>query len=274
MKIVLRILVVSFVLFSCTSKFGKVLKSKDNEYKLKMAEQFYATQKYDKARQIYEDVMPYFKGDPRFEDIYFKYAYSAYNLGDYLNAENLFKTYTEIFPNSSKAEESQFMRCMAFYKQSPKVDLDQTNTSKTISLLQAFINTHPESKRIDEATAIIDTSRKKLEQKEEKSARLYYDLGYFKAAAIAFSTLNDNYPDSEDSDAYKLQEIKAYYKYAEMSVPGKQTERYERVLSEITEFMQRFADSDLVMEVNKYKLDTENNINKFNNEQNKETTKL
>ena len=37
---------------SCASKFGKVLKSKDKEYKLKMAEQYYAKKDYDKAQQI------------------------------------------------------------------------------------------------------------------------------------------------------------------------------------------------------------------------------
>ncbi len=272
MKVFVRIIFASLLLFSCTSKFGKVLKSKDNEYKLKIAEQYYATKKYDKAKQVFEEVMPYFKGDPRFEDIYYKYAYCAYNTKDYLNAENLFKTFTESFPNSAKAEESEFMRCMSFYQQSPKVDLDQTNTSKTISLMQAFINTHPGSARIKEATNIIDICREKLELKEEKSAQLYYNLGFYKSAAVAFSSLNDNYLDSKKSDEYKLQEIKAYYKYAERSIPDKQEERYERVIAECEEFIQRFADSELIAEVNNYKTETENNLKKLQNEQIKETT--
>jgi len=73
-------IILSLVLLaSCTSKFGKVLKSKDKEYKLKMAEQYYANKDYDKAQQIYTDILPLFKGDPRFEDIYYKYANTAYN---------------------------------------------------------------------------------------------------------------------------------------------------------------------------------------------------
>src|SRR5437868_6301936 len=94
------------VLSSCSSKFGKVLKSKDKEYKLKMAEQYYAKKDYSKAQQLYTDVMPLFKGDPRFEDVYYKYAYTAYYQGDYVNSENLFKTYSENFPNSPKVEEA------------------------------------------------------------------------------------------------------------------------------------------------------------------------
>ena len=272
MKVLLSIILAALLFSSCASKFGKILKSKDNEYKLKMAEQYYTAKKYDKAQQIFVEVLPYFKGDPRFEDIYYKYAYCAYYLKDYINSENLFKTYTESFPSSTKAEECEYMRCMSFYKQSPKVDLDQTNTSKTISLMQAFINTHPGSLRIKDATQIIDDCRAKLELKEYKAAQLYYNIGTYKAAAVAYTSLIDDYPDSEKSDTYKLEAIKAYYKYAELSYIDKQQERYEKVISECTDFSERFPDSKLSNEVTDYKTFSENNIKKIQNEQTSQTT--
>ena len=267
MKFTTGLLAVIILFSSCASKFGKVLKSKDNEYKLKMAEQYYAKKEYFKAQQLYVDILPYFKGDTRFEDIYYKYSYTAYYQQDYINAENLFKTYTENFPTSNRAEECEYMRCMSFYKQSPKVDLDQTNTIKTMALMQAFINTHPQSARVKDATAIIDECRVKLELKEEKAAQLYYDLGYYKAAAVAFSSLCDDYPDAENSDQYKLSEIKSYFKYAELSVVEKQTERYQKVMNECDDFEQRYPDSKLTTDVTKYKTDSQNIINKITNEQ-------
>lgn len=267
MKFTTGLLAVLILFTSCASKFGKVLKSKDNEYKLKMAEQYYAKKEYFKAQQIYVDIMPYFKGDTRFEDIYYKYSYTAWYQKDYINSENLFKTYVENFPSSTRAEECEYMRCMSFYRQSPKVDLDQTNTLKTIGQMQAFINTHPQSARIKDATAIIDECRKKLELKEEKAARLYYDLGYYKAAAVAFSTLCDNYPDAENADQYKLSEIKAYYKYAEMSITEKQTERYQKVIDACDDFEMRYPDSNLKTDVTGYKTNSQNKINKIANEQ-------
>ena len=83
-----------FILLSLAGCKGinSVLKSKDPEYKLRMAEQYYVKKKYNFAQQIYEDIMPYYRGTPEFEDIYYKYAYCAYYQKDYLNAENLFKT--------------------------------------------------------------------------------------------------------------------------------------------------------------------------------------
>lgn len=276
MKFFSVIFLCALVFASCATKFGKVVKSKDKEYKLKMAEQYYATKHYDKAQELYTELMPLFKGDPRFEDIYYKYAYTSFYLKDYENAENLFKTYSENFPNSPKVEECDYMRCICYYKQSPNVNLDQTNTTKTIALLQAFINTHPDSKRITDATAIIDACRKKLEEKEFKNAQLYYDLGYYKSAGVAFSVLIDDFPDSEQGDQYALSSIKSYYKYAEMSVVSKQEERYDQVISDVNDFQQRFPESKLIEEATNYKTLSENNIKKIqnqNNEQTKATTK-
>lgn len=249
---------------SCANSLSKVLKSADSEYKLKMAENYYAQKKYNNAQVLFEDLFPVFKGTARFEDLYYKYAYSAYYLKDYANAENLFKTFVETFPNSPKAEEADYIRAYCFYKQSPKAELDQTNTTKAIGQMQVFINTHPTSPRIAEATQIIDDSRAKLEVKDHKSATLYYDLGYYKAAAIAFGALIDNYPDSKTGDQYKLMAIKSYFLYANNSVEEKQVERFDKVVSECVDFLDRFPESKLVKTVESYRSQSLNNINSKN----------
>ncbi len=180
------ILFIALFMVSCgsskkaaTAKPGKsksltrILKNPDPEYKLKIAEQYFVKKKYNKAQQIFEDVMPYYKTSMVFEDIYYKYAYCAYYQEDYMNAENLFKTFLEIFPNSKKAEEADYMRAYSFYQQSPKPELDQTNTNKTMQLMQAFLNTHPTSTRAAEASEIIEKCREKLELKEFKGAAVH-----------------------------------------------------------------------------------------------------
>lgn len=257
-RIVLFLFSVVLLTSSCSNKFGKIMKSKDFEYKYKMAEQFYADKNYSKAQQLFEDIFPYVKGSTRYEDMYFKFAYSYYYQKDYLNAENLFKSFVENFPTSTKGEECDYMRAFCYFKQSPKVELDQTNTNKTMQLMQAYINTHPASTRAKDAADIIDKCREKLELKEHKSAELYYNLGFYKAAAIAFANVSDNFPDSRKADEYKLLTIKAYYKYAEMSYEEKQRERFEKVLSECSDFKDRFNDSKYLQEVDKYKVQTNN----------------
>src|SRR5579872_3822574 len=199
------IALVGIFLFTGCSRFSKVMKSNDYDYKLRVADKYYADKDYNHAQQLFEELFRVFKGSEHFEDIYYKFAYCSYYLKDYVNAENLFKGFVENFPNSNKAEEMDYMRAYTFYKQSPKVQLDQTNTTKSIGFMQAFINTHPGSVRIKEASEIIDKCRAKLERKEFENAQLYFDMGsmYYKAAAVVLNSLMNSYPDSEKSDQYK-----------------------------------------------------------------------
>jgi outer membrane protein assembly factor BamD len=265
------VLLLCILLVSCHG-INKVLKSKDPEYKLKMAEQYYAKKKYNYAQQLYEDVMPYYRGLPEFEDIYYKYAYCAYYQKDYLNAENLFKTFLEIYPNSSKAEEVDYMRAYTFYKQSPKPELDQSNTIKAIGMMQTFINTHPGSARNKEATEIIDISRQKLEVKDAKSAQLYYDLGQFRAAAVSFASLLNTYPESAKGDEYKIMIIRSYFRFAELSVEEKKAERFEKVIEECNDFIDRYPQSPLAKEARDFLTQSQNNLKIYTNEPVKKTT--
>ncbi|OLY93628.1 Beta-barrel assembly machine subunit BamD [Cnuella takakiae] len=260
------------VLLSACNGISKVLKSTDPEYKLRMAEQYYAKQKYLFAQQLYEDVLPYYKGRPEFEDIYYKYAFTAYNQKDYLNAENLFKTYLESFPNSQRAEEIEYMRAYTFYKQSAKAELDQTNTMKAMGMMQTFINTHPTSAKSKEALEIMDTLRLRLETKDFKAARLYYDIGQFRAAAVSFNSLLNAYPDTRHGDEYKLWSIKSYFRLAELSVEEKKLERFEKVIEECNDFNDRFPESGLVKEVENFINLSKNNIKNVSNESTKTST--
>ncbi len=273
MSILLRFSTLSLILLlvgvmsGCGKSMTKLLKNPDAAYKLRMAEQFFAKKSFVKAQQVYEDIMPFYKTSKEFEDIYYKYAYCAYNLYDFMNAENLFKSYLEIFPTSARAEEIDYMRAYCFYKQSPKALLDQTNTLKAMGMMQTFINTHPTSPRNKEASEIIDLCRAKLETKDFLSAQLYYDLGQFRAAGVAFTALLNSFPESARADEYKLMVIKSYFQFAEMSIEEKRVERFEQVVNECYEFTDRYPDSKLRKDVETFLNKSQNNIKSLQNEQ-------
>jgi outer membrane protein assembly factor BamD len=268
----LTVFLFSIVTLTACSPFSKVLKSNDYDYKLRVADKYYADKDYNHAQQLFEELFRVFKGSEHFEDIYYKFAYCAYYLKDYANAENLFKGFVEVFPNSTKAEEMDYMRAYTFFKQSPKVELDQTNTTKTIGFMQAFINTHPGSAKLKEATEIIDKCRAKLELKDYKSAELYFNLGYFKAAGVACNSLMNSYPDSEKSDEYKLLIIKAYYQYALVSIEEKKEDRFGQVVTQCNDFVDRFPDSKLTKSVQEYLNLSQTNIKLLKNEQAKKAS--
>ncbi|HEX8315435.1 MAG TPA: outer membrane protein assembly factor BamD [Flavisolibacter sp.] len=270
MKFAVTLLAV-LLLVGC-QPINKILKNPDPQYKLRMAEQYYAKKKYVQAQQIYEDIMPFFRGQPAFEDIFYKYAYTAYNQKDYLNAENLFKSYLEVYPNGPRSEEIDYMRAYTFFKQSPKAELDQSETMKAIGMFQVFINTHPGSARNKDATTIIDQLREKLENKDRKAAQLYFDIGQFRAAAVAFNTMLSQYPDTQKADEYKLMAIKSYFRFAELSVEERKAERFEKVIEEANDFMDRFPESPLAKEVQQFVTNSQNNLKIYTNEPAKTST--
>lgn len=262
------ILAILLLLSSCNG-LNKILKNPDPSYKLRMAEQYYVKKKYNSAQQLFDAAMPYYKGKTEFEDIYYKYAYCAYYQKDYLNAENLFKNYLEAFPASSKVEEVSYMRAYSYYKQSPKPPLDQNNTMKAMEMMRTFINMYPNSARNKEATEIIDICRAKLEEKERSAAKLYFDLGQYRAAGVAYNSLLNNFPDTEKGDEYKLMVIKSYFKFAQLSVDERKVERFEQVITECNDFIDRFPESKLMKEVEQYQNLSQNNIKNLNHEQTK-----
>jgi len=237
-----------------------------------MAEKYYSKKDYNHAQQLYDDLFRVMKGTDHFEDIYYKFAYCAYYLKDYMNAENLFKGFVEAFPNSPKSEEMDYMRAFCFYKQSPKVQLDQTNTTKAIGFMQAFISMHPQSERVKDANEIIDKCRQKLEQKDFLNAELYYNLQFYKAAAMTFNALMNSFPDSEKSDQYKLFVIKSNYLYAGKSTEDKKIVRYEQVVTDCNDFMDRFPESKLKKQAQEYLDLATNNLKILKNEPTKKTS--
>jgi outer membrane protein assembly factor BamD len=267
MRLRLSLFVIILVALVSCSKFSKVLKSKDYEYKLKMAHTYFDKKQYRQAQVLYEELFPVFKGTPQFDDLYYNYAFAHYNARDYATAENLFKGYLEVFASSVRAEEVEYMQADCFFKQSPKAELEQANTMRAIGMFQVFINTHPESPRSKDAELIIEKCHKKLEVKEALSAQLYFNVGQYKAAALTFTTLINNYPDSPKSDEYKLMAIKSYFRFASFSIMEKQYERYTKVITEVEDFQDRFPESNLLKEAERYLTLTKNNLKSPNNEQ-------
>jgi outer membrane protein assembly factor BamD len=238
-----------------------------------MADEYYGKKKFKIAQELYEELFPVFKGTVKFEELYYKDAYCFFYMKSYADAENLFKGFLEVFPNSSKAEEVDYMRSYCFYKQSPKLELEQVNTVKAMGMMQTFINTHPGSERNKEASEIIDKCRAKLEQKEYRAAELYYNMSQYRAAAIAFTNLTNNYPESVKGEEYKLKTVKAYYKFAKLSYLEKQIERFEKVTSEYQDFADRYPESKLLKEAESLSNQSQNKIKAIKYEQNQASVK-
>jgi outer membrane protein assembly factor BamD len=231
----------------------QIQKSKDFEYKRVKADEFYNKKKYDEANVLYEELLTVFKGTKIFEDMYYKYAYSFYYQGNYLAASYHFKNFVDIFPNNAKRDEMEYQYCICMYKMSPESALDQSSTYKAISALQNFVNTHPESNKLEEANKIIDEARTKLEAKDKEGAELYYKIGEFLSANTSFNLLIKKYPDSPNADYFQYMILKSAYEYALLSVPAKQQERLNTALVAHTDLIVNYPNTKYKSDADKLK---------------------
>ncbi|WP_324719464.1 outer membrane protein assembly factor BamD [Salinimicrobium sp. HB62] len=222
MKKIIFFLSVALLLTSC-GEYQKVLKSKDTSLKYTTAETLYneakagegnSRRKFRKALRIFEQLVPEFRGKPQGQKLMFLFADTYYELNDYFLAGYQFERFVETYPESEKIEEAAFKGAKSYYFLSPPYYLDQTETEKGISKLQAFINRFPESDRMDEANELVTELRVKLEKKAYEIAKQYHHTESYIAAITAFDNFITEYPGSPFREKALYYRFESAYLYA------------------------------------------------------------
>jgi outer membrane protein assembly factor BamD len=129
-----------------------------------------------------------------------------------------------------------------FYKQSPRAELDQQTTFKGITAMQMFMVKYPTSERITEARELITEMTDKLVEKSFISARLYYDLGYYKSAILALRNSIIDFPDTKYREELLFLILKSTYLLADGSIPSLQRERFQTTVDEYYSFIGEFPE--------------------------------
>jgi len=245
--------IVLFVIFASTScsNYQKLVKSPDNELKFEKAMEYYDKGDYYKALQLFESVLPVYRGTDKAEELYYRYAYSYYHEGEFIMAAYYFNRFYSSFPSSKYAEEVSFMAAYCTYLDSPRYSLDQTNTYEAIDAFQLFINRYPRGDRADQATEYIEELRLKLLEKSYNIGNLYYKMEDYRAAIVSYESLLKDYPDTEYKEEILYKIIKAYYQYAMKSIKAKQKERYESAVKAYLDFISLYPESEYFDEVQK-----------------------
>ncbi|MEL7222989.1 MAG: outer membrane protein assembly factor BamD, partial [Bacteroidota bacterium] len=174
---------------SCKSEFEQIRTSGDPATILEKADAYFEEEEYLKAQTLYELIISSYRGRPEAELISYNYAYTYYNLEQYILAAYYFKNFATTYGASRYQEEAEFMHAYSNYELSPTYRLDQSYTLKAIESFQEFVNQHPNSDKVDQCNRLIDEMRAKLEVKDFESAKLYADLQQYQAAIRSFDNL-------------------------------------------------------------------------------------
>ncbi|MFH0895941.1 MAG: outer membrane protein assembly factor BamD [Bacteroidota bacterium] len=235
-------LVLALSLVSC-SKYDKLLKSTDYPKKYEVAMKYYGEKDYFRALQLFDDLYVYYRGTERLKDVMYYLAYCYYNKEDYIMASYYFKEFTKVYPTEPRAEESAFRNAYCYYLDSPDYELDQSNTLHAINEMQLFLNNYPQSTRVEECNKVVDQLRAKLELKSYENAKLYYKMEEYAAAAIAFTNLIKDYPDTKNREEAMFLILKSQYIYARKSVAIKKAVRFRAAMESYRAFILKYPES-------------------------------
>jgi outer membrane protein assembly factor BamD len=238
-----------FVLPGCRSEFEKIRTSGDADSIYKEAVALYEKGEYLKAQTLLELVIGAYRGRKELEDVYFKYAYTYYYQEKFVLAAYYFENFSNTFPTSLNREESDYMTAFSYYQLSPSFRLDQQYSEKAIDAFQLFINTYPQSDRVEESNRMIDILRKKLETKAFEAALLYFDLRNYQSATRSFENLLKDFPETKNAEEVRYLIVQSSFLLADNSILDKQKERYEAALGYAREFVQKYPRSEHGREV-------------------------
>jgi outer membrane protein assembly factor BamD len=244
--------IVLFVVTNSCSKYQKLMKSTDFEEKYEMAVVYYNQGDYYKAMQLFDAVLPFYRGTDKAEQLSYYYAYCHYQQGDHVLASYYFKRFTKNYPSSKYAEECYYMSAYCKYLDSPVYSLDPTSTIEAINELQLFIDVFPNSERITECNRLINELHGKLEKKEFVIAEMYLKMEDYQAAITTFNNLLKDYPDTDYKEKTLFNLTKAYYFYALNSIETKKKERFQNAVVAYDTFVSTFPDSGYLKQASGY----------------------
>ncbi len=252
-----RLLIYSFVLAtaltSCKTEYERVRTSNDPNLILEKANAYYDQKDYYKAQNLYDIVIPFYRGKKEAEVLFYKYAYCNYHQDQFLLSQHYFENYANTFFTSPYKEEAQYMAAYSQYQLSPNHRLDQTYTETAITAFQKFINLYPDSERSSVATTLIDEMRAKLEKKAFEQGRLYYDIKNYKAAINSLETMIKDFPETKRGEEIKWIILDSSHVLADNSVFIKKEARFNETLSKASKFIEKYPSSKYLSEVEKIK---------------------
>jgi len=266
MKKYLLISLFSVLLVSvgCKSEYERIRASSDTELVYKKAFEYYEAEDYFKAQTLFEMIINAYRGKQEAESLFFAYAYTHYRLHQYILAAHYFTSFSQTFINSKDREEADFMAAMCHYNNSPDYKLDQEFTNKAIDAFQLFVNTYPQSERIEQCNQLIDDLRSKLERKAYYSAELYYNLREYNAAITTFNNILIEFPDSPNAEKIQYMIILSSYEWAKNSIYGKRKERYDETYKKAQLFLTKYKKSTYRRSIRKIAKNSKGESKKLN----------
>ena len=243
LKISVLVAAVLMAAASCKSQYDALLASNDVDAKYNGAFDYYNRGKYQKAAGVFESLAFLTNGTSREDTVQYYWGLSNYRYKDYYTAEANFAKFMENFPQSPFTAEAAFLRIDCLYRSTLRYELDQAQTYSCLTAIADYYRDFPNAGHQDECNVILKELNDRLDKKAFENARLYYKMEDYQAARVSFRNIL-----KDDADNIFREDILYYiamssYKYAQLSVPAKQRERYMAFMDDYLNFVSEIPES-------------------------------
>ncbi|MBE2185169.1 MAG: outer membrane protein assembly factor BamD [Rhodothermales bacterium] len=199
---------------------------------------------YDTAVQYFQGVFTFGRSDFS-DDAQLGLAHAYEGSRQYLLAANAYRAFYDVYQDDPRVPDAYLGQAAALERQTTNFELDQTDTRSALVIYQAYVETFPTHARVPEAQARIVALVDRLAHKAYASGALYERRGLDEAAGLTYERAFNAYPQSGWGDDALVGVLRSFTKYAEASIPARQTERFQRGLAAYERLVQIFPQSPL-----------------------------
>ena len=229
---------------SCKSQYETLLNSNDVNMKYDAAFDYYNQGKFSRAAALFESLSVLTNGTERDDTVRYYWGLSNYKYKDYYTAEANFDKFLESYPRSPFASEARYLRLDCLYRSTLRYELDQTPTYKAISAISEYILEYPATTHMKECRDMLVELNERLDRQSYEAAKLYYKMEDYLASRVAFRNVL-----KDDAENVYREDILYYiamssYKYAQLSVPSKQKDRYLTFVDDYYNFIGELPESE------------------------------
>ncbi|MCQ2139362.1 MAG: outer membrane protein assembly factor BamD [Bacteroidales bacterium] len=248
-KILIPVILVALSVVSCKSEYELLLSGNDSDAKYAAAFDYFNMGKYQKAAQLFESLSMVTGNTERDDSVRYYMGLSNYRFKDYYTAETNFSNFINNYPSSVFSESARYLRIDCLYRNTLRYELDQTPTYTALTAIGEYLAEFPNTPYLEICQNMVEDLNERLDRKAYESAVLYFKMEDYKAARVALKNVL-----KDDSENIYREEILYYaavasYRYAEMSVPAKQKERYLTFVDDYLNFVGEYPESSHRREV-------------------------
>lgn len=227
-------IILSVFIYSCSSSEGSDIKTDNPEQAFRIAKRKFDNKDYLEAIDDFSFIKIKFPGTSVSDKAQFYLGDSYYHREEYILAAYEYENMLKNYPLSPLLPDTRYKLGLCYYNLSPKYSLDQEFTRYAIEELELYIELYPEDKHVRDAEKKLNELKDKIAYKKYRTGILYMKMDDYRAAALYFKSVYEEYVDSDWADDAMIGEADALINAKKNDEAKKVLERFYKLFPKST----------------------------------------